>query len=1162
MSYGFKFLNNNNQTIIDDTSTKPWYWGQASADALYDVTYSCNELNKYDGEGTPYTPFTPFDAQSATGWTVYLIRYTVPSAYNCFVCIELPNTSRAVYYRTEKTHRLVAENPWIDVYAYIPSTVVASAADVPRVYVFVADPVPTANLSTGYGVHVFNSSQQCTYDSNKKHFQPKSIPLVYLPNPRDYVYQSGQAIPGQDTQDLDLPADAAFLLPSALPVYAYYDGNDGIAKEIIYHGIYRRVGQKIRNAMPAISRSNSNANVSLFNASFYNTSGLGLQPIILLDSYTLNQGYTAPEFPASYTLRISTTTLEEGLLNDPSLYRRNVAIITLETAGVANGTLVPYTITGIQSTDISIPLTGNFTVSGNRATVTITALADGLSEGTETATVTLNNGKASIVFTISDLQSFALSVSKANPEEGQSVLVYLNTVNVPSGTVVPYQIGGIQQADLSVGSVSGNFTVAGTGGANGTAAIQLTFARDASPENETAIVTLTNRPEVGVTISITDLSFGYNPVVTIQPSLIEQNQNTTIQITGGIPNDTAQWLLLDSGVDPVDAFNNRWLAAYQDAAEAQVLTLDGYGNFSNTVTGYDIGVGSRVLWIFTQGDKFFRSASVTVTEIPTYSITASNGTKGPLYINEGQTAYFLVTTSNVPNETVVYPKAVNPRTAVSADIINSAENGLTINNNTASFNIQIVADNTTESDPDYSPDGQEYFTLVLDYPNGTRRDTYGTVYINDTSKDPATYRVDRSVSSVNEGNSVLFTFATNQTGTYYWTLTGMEMADIAYAEYYLDYGDGAYWESQGQINSGTISPSQSVRIYFANDQITEGAQTATFDVRSGSITGTVLASNSVTINDTSVYPAAGTKSGSLYCGTGVNSFNLYQNYHNGTGGISATLVEAQSASCGFNQWDEQVTIASDAGGDYIVPTSGYYATTIGQGEPYSAFTFSVTNNSDPQPATFPGSANLNSDGYWTNYIPGYQAISTTEGATGDKRLWVKFAYNNHVRSARILVVENAGTLSGGQYCGTGNNQFNLYQNKHDGRGGIYAETVQTNSSTCGYVQQYYPYMSDSYFYNNLYDGSVQPWYIYGAKPNSTVRFTIVDGPNYINASADITTDVSGFGSFNIGNLAYTQGTYTINATFPNQDASYPSSFRTLAFYWVVYYYDYGGGGGF
>lgn len=180
------------------------------------------------------------------------------------------------------------------------------------------------------------------------------------------------------------------------------------------------------------------------------------------------------------------------------------------------------------------------------------------------------------------------------------------------------------------------------------------------------------------------------------------------------------------------------------------------------------------------------------------------------------------------------------------------------------------------------------------------------------------------------------------------------------------------------------------------------------------------------------------------------------------------------------------------------------------------------------------------------------------GATGDKRLWVKFRYNQHIRSGRINVVANAGTLNGGQYC----SGYNLLQNYNNGRGGIYTQTVQSNSPTCGYVQQYYPSMSQTYYYYYNQDFVRDIWYITGAKPNSAVKFTIVAGPNYVGASTTITTDGNGNGTYDIGAAAYTAGLYTINATFPNDNANYPTSYRTLVFYWYVIAGSGGGGGGY
>jgi hypothetical protein len=1143
MSYGFKFFNNNNETVIDDTGTKPWFYSQAEYGLIIELTNLYTDLNKVDGEGNLFTTFAPNTAPGVTKWNVYSVNYRgipLDENYDCFVAFSLPNNNRPVYYAYDKNYALAGDTT-IRILVFVPNTIVAQISDIPKAYIFVANPVPRANLSTGFGLHVFNASQQCTYDSNKKHFQPTDLPVIFVTNPTDYVYSQPGVIPLSDNSGLTFPTSAAAILPYVEVINVTVDSEYNVYSTH-YQTIYRRRGSVLETGVPRVYTKLSGTNYT--QSGFFNQGTVGLQSCVILDAAPLDQGYTPPEFPDSYSLRISRTNIIEGIGGVPEIFPNTTAIITLTTAGVPNGRLVPYTIKGISSSDIgNQSLTGNFVVSGNSATLTISASSDSLFEGTETATLELDNGRAAIVFTISDQQSFALSSSRANPEEGQSILVYLTTQNVPTGTQVPYTITGIQQADLTVGSLSGNFSVV-SAGANGTAQFQLSFARDAVFEDETVRVALTNTG-TALFIPITDLSFGYNEVLSVTPSTFQNNQNTVIQVTGGIPGDSFQWIILPTGTNPVDSFNNRWTSQYASFAAGQVLNLDESGNFYNQVSGPDFGgVGNWTLWIFTNTTKNFRSANVVVTAVPTFSLTASDGTKGPLTINEGQIGYFLVTTTNLPNGSVVYPKPVGPNTAVAADIVNSAQNGLVINNNTGSFTIQMVADQTTESDPEVNPSGQEFFELVLDYPNGTRRDTYGRININDTSLTPATYSVSRSAASVNEGSAVTFTFTTNQNGTFYWTLTGMEFDDIWYVEYYEDYGEGAYWANQGQINSGTIFNGGQVRVTFRNDQVTEGAQTATFSVRSGSTTGTVLSSASVTINDTSIYPAAGTNSGGEYC----VGFDRYQNKHNGSGGTYAQLVQSNSPSCGFNVWNESVTIyGDDQYQDFIVPSNGYVVISIGPGEPNSGFTFAITNNTDPQPTSFPGSATLNESGYFSNYIQAYTIIGSTPGATGDKRLWVRFNYSGNVRSARVNIVPNAGTLSGGQYCqGT-----SLRQNRHDGRGGIYAETVQNNSPTCGYVQQYDPFMNQGTYYNYNGDGFRNIWYIYGAKPNSKVNFRIVAG-NYVGNNADITTDGDGFGSFDIGPGPYIVGTYTINATFPGHEANYPTNKRTLVFNWVVF----------
>jgi hypothetical protein len=80
---------------------------------------------------------------------------------------------------------------------------------------------------------------------------------------------------------------------------------------------------------------------------------------------------------------------------------------TLSTTNVANGTVLPYTISGISANDVTTgSLTGSFTVNSGLATTTITMSADQLTEGAETATLTLNNAAASSFVIVNDTSVF------------------------------------------------------------------------------------------------------------------------------------------------------------------------------------------------------------------------------------------------------------------------------------------------------------------------------------------------------------------------------------------------------------------------------------------------------------------------------------------------------------------------------------------------------------------------------------------------------------------------------------------------------------------------------------------------------------------------------------------------------------------------------------
>ena len=111
--------------------------------------------------------------------------------------------------------------------------------------------------------------------------------------------------------------------------------------------------------------------------------------------------------------------------------------ITLTTENVANGTSLPYTITGVTSSDINgAALTGDFIV-GSQETVNVTVSSDLTTEGSEIFQLALDNGEATVGVTINDT-----SITPGNN--------YMITVgNAGSGS---YTLSGTDRN----GSVSGN----------------------------------------------------------------------------------------------------------------------------------------------------------------------------------------------------------------------------------------------------------------------------------------------------------------------------------------------------------------------------------------------------------------------------------------------------------------------------------------------------------------------------------------------------------------------------------------------------------------------------------------------------------------------------------------------------------------------------------
>jgi len=86
----------------------------------------------------------------------------------------------------------------------------------------------------------------------------------------------------------------------------------------------------------------------------------------------------------TYVTDASPTTVTEG----------SSSTVTLTTTNVADGTVVPYTITGAGTSRVSTALTGNVTVNSNTATLVVNTTDDAVYQGNQSVTVTFNPSQA------------------------------------------------------------------------------------------------------------------------------------------------------------------------------------------------------------------------------------------------------------------------------------------------------------------------------------------------------------------------------------------------------------------------------------------------------------------------------------------------------------------------------------------------------------------------------------------------------------------------------------------------------------------------------------------------------------------------------------------------------------------------------------------------
>lgn len=234
---------------------------------------------------------------------------------------------------------------------------------------------------------------------------------------------------------------------------------------------------------------------------------------------------------------------------------------------------------------------------------------------------------------------------------------------------------------------------------------------------------------------------------------------------------------------------------------------------------------------------FLANGFPILSETPNYSVSSATYSLVPdkTLVYEGQTVTFQLTSTNVPDGTVLY--WTNGGTSTGSNFTDNANSGsITVNNNLATIPRSVVADGGVLSSPTTK-------TLNLTLRGGGITGPSLTTATSVTISDLQTFTITPNKTTANEGETVTWNITTTSVpnGTVlYWKNSGTTAA--------ADFNENT--------SSGTVTINNqagSFSLTLKNDLSTEGSETAIIQLRVTSQTGTLVATAAtVTVSDTSL----------------------------------------------------------------------------------------------------------------------------------------------------------------------------------------------------------------------------------------------------------------------------------------------------------------------
>jgi autotransporter-associated beta strand protein len=248
---------------------------------------------------------------------------------------------------------------------------------------------------------------------------------------------------------------------------------------------------------------------------------------------------------------------------------------TINSLNVAEGTSVPYVVSGITPEDLSSgSLSGDLIIDNSgTATLSLTLEDDGIPEGIETITLYVGNASSSIdVDDTSYSDTYTLNRSTESTDEGTTVTYTLSSTIASIGSIVPYIITGISQEDLSSGSITGNFVL----DSNKVGTVSLTIANDFLTEGTETITIVADGRVQTTTVNDTSVAPPYELILNADG---ENGSSNSRLIDTSIYQNSNNVGLNRSGTPTL---------AFDDLTNSPSVYFDGSGDYYRIVDEYAV----------------------------------------------------------------------------------------------------------------------------------------------------------------------------------------------------------------------------------------------------------------------------------------------------------------------------------------------------------------------------------------------------------------------------------------------------------------------------------------------------------------------------------------------------------------------------------------------